>query len=84
MKLSANLPANLPGNLQAKLRVGRLTVHGPGLDARRLADQLAQDLPGALARALSGAPPGPGPVDQAAGVLAARIRAAAAALPVPR
>lgn len=71
-----------------KLRVGRLTVHGPGLDAQRLADQLAQDLPGALARALTGAltgaPPQPGPVGQAAQLLAGRIRAKIADRQVPR
>ena len=57
-----------------RLRVGRVTVHGPGLDARRLADRLAQDLPRALARALDGAPPGRGMVEQAAHAIAERLR----------
>lgn len=57
-----------------KVQVGRVTVHGKGLEARRFADRLAQDLHHALARALSGAPPHPEPVEQAARAIAQRLK----------
>jgi hypothetical protein len=57
-----------------KVRVGRVTVHGAGLDARRLADRLTLGLHDALARAMNGAPPQPGLVDQAARAIAKRLK----------
>lgn len=60
-----------------KLRVDRVTVSGTGLEARRLADRLAQDLPAALARALAREPQAPvrDTMDRIAGTIAQRVRA---------
>lgn len=63
-----------------RLRIDRVTVAGDGLDARRLADRLVQDLPAALARALA---PGPQPatrdhVDRVARTIARKVQAALA------
>ena len=60
-----------------KLRVDRVTVAGTGLEARRLADRLAQDLPAALARALAPGPlpPARDPGDRVARSIAQRVRA---------
>lgn len=62
-----------------KLQVGRITVAGNGLEARRLADRLAQDLPAALTRALTPGSmlraPGRDPVDRIARTIAQRVRA---------
>lgn len=60
-----------------KLRVGRVTVTGNGLEARRLADRLAEELPAALVRALT---PGQSeamrdPVGRIAQTIAQRVRA---------
>lgn len=57
-----------------KVNVGRITVHGQGLEARRLADRLAQELPAALSSALAGAPPGPGPAGEAARAIVDQLR----------
>lgn len=57
-----------------KVRVERVTVYGTGLDARRLADRLTLGLREALDRAMNGAPPRPGLVDQAAGAIAKRLK----------
>ncbi|UWU14090.1 hypothetical protein N2599_18545 [Rhizobium sullae] len=57
-----------------KVHLGRLTVHGTGLDARRLADRLPQDLPAALSRALNGAPLREGYVEQVGQAIAQRLR----------
>lgn len=60
-----------------RLRVDRVTVAGTGLEARRLADRLAQDLPAALARALAPGLQAPvrDPVDRIARTIAQRVRA---------
>jgi hypothetical protein len=57
-----------------KVRVDRITVYGAGLDARRMADHLTTSLGDALDRAMKGAPPQPGPVEQAARVIAKRLK----------
>lgn len=69
-----------------KLSIGRVTVHGQGLDARRLADRLERELAAELARLLAGPPapdprrgpdrgPDRGPVARVATVIADRLRA---------
>ena len=61
------------------IHIGRVTVHGTGLEARRFADRLSRDLNGALTSALAdNAPAARDPVGQVAHQLAARVKAALA------